>query len=187
MKKALAALRPPWYFVKTYMKSLKGTNMSNKPCIMVPTPIGWLRVTGDESGIAEVSFMTNPGEPPTEPGTHPPLPLLTEAAAQLSAYFQGRLLAFTLPVVPIGTSFQCRVWQETRQIPYGHTVSYKWLAERLGQPGASRAVGQALNRNPLAIIIPCHRVVSSAGRLTGYAGGLTRKQFLLEHENLCNL
>jgi len=158
--------------------------MPDTPYLTLPTPIGWLRVSGDEHGIQKVSFLAVQGEPPAGAGDPAP-PCLAEAASQLLAYFQGRLLTFTLPLALIGTSFQCLVWQETRQIPYGHTVSYQWLAKRLGKPGASRAVGQALHRNPLAILVPCHRVVGVAGRLTGYAGGLARKRFLLKHENRC--
>ncbi len=159
--------------------------MPDTPYLTVPTPIGWLRVSGDEHGIQEVSFLAGPGNPPAEANATAP-PCLTESASQINAYFKGRLQTFTLPLAPVGTSFQRKVWQETSQIPYGHTVSYQWLAQRLGKPGASRAVGQALHRNPLAIIVPCHRVVSASGGLTGYAGGLARKQFLLEHEHMCD-
>jgi len=105
-----------------------------------------------------------------------------EVKAQLRAYFEVRLTKFDLPLAPQGTEFQLRVWQELRGIPYGETISYVELARRIGQPQASRAVGHANARNPISIIVPCHRVIGADNSLTGYAGGLERKRMLLAHE-----
>jgi methylated-DNA-[protein]-cysteine S-methyltransferase len=103
-------------------------------------------------------------------------------ADQLDAYFAGALTRFTLPLAPFGSQFQQRVWAALQDIPYGETESYGELAERIGSPGAARAVGLANGRNPIAIVIPCHRVVGSDGNLTGYGGGLERKKQLLDLE-----
>ncbi len=106
----------------------------------------------------------------------------SEAARQLGEYFAGERVAFDLPLVPYGSEFQRRVWGILTEIPPGETRSYGWVAQRLGQPSASRAVGAANGQNPLAIVVPCHRVVGANGTLTGYGGGLDRKRWLLEHE-----
>jgi methylated-DNA-[protein]-cysteine S-methyltransferase len=108
--------------------------------------------------------------------------VLEEARRQLIAYFAGELREFTLPLAPRGTPFQRRVWEEVARVPYGTTATYGDIARRLGHPGSGRAVGAAVGRNPTAIVVPCHRVVGAGGRLTGYAGGLERKRFLLAHE-----
>jgi methylated-DNA-[protein]-cysteine S-methyltransferase len=105
---------------------------------------------------------------------------------QLAAYFRGDLQAFDLPLAPAGTPFQRRVWQELARIPYGETISYGELARRVGNPKAARAVGLANGQNPLPIIVPCHRVIGSDGRLTGYGGGLPRKEALLALERKGN-
>ncbi len=105
-----------------------------------------------------------------------------EVKVQLRAYFEGRLTEFNLPLAPQGTEFQMRVWQELRGIPCGETISYAELARRIGRPQASRAVGHANARNPISIIVPCHRVIGADNSLTGYAGGLERKRMLLAHE-----
>lgn len=102
--------------------------------------------------------------------------------AQLQAYFDGRLTEFDLPLATGGTAFQTIVWRELRNIPYGHTISYGELARRIGKPSASRAVGHSNARNPISIIVPCHRVIGTDRSLTGYAGGLERKRALLAHE-----
>jgi methylated-DNA-[protein]-cysteine S-methyltransferase len=107
---------------------------------------------------------------------------LRAAAEQLRSYFAGELTGFDLPLAPSGTDFQQRVWAALREIPYGRTVSYAELAVAVGRPGAARAVGAANGRNPIAIVIPCHRVIGSAGALTGYGGGLDRKRLLLDLE-----
>lgn len=108
--------------------------------------------------------------------------LLQEAAEQLRQYFAGERQTFNLPLAAPGTTFQQQVWHQLRQIPFGHTQSYGELAQRLGNKNAMRAVGAANGRNPIAIIVPCHRVIGADGKLTGYAGGLDRKIWLLQHE-----
>ena len=105
-----------------------------------------------------------------------------ETRRQLEAYFAGELTEFDLPLNPRGTEFQKQVWQELQNIPFGVTISYGDLAERIGNPNSSRAVGAANGRNPISIIVPCHRVIGSNGKLTGYGGGMERKEWLLAHE-----
>jgi methylated-DNA-[protein]-cysteine S-methyltransferase len=109
-------------------------------------------------------------------------PLLKEAAVQISEYLQGKRQEFALPLAPIGSDFAMKVWKEMLTIPYGKVRTYGEMAEAIGRPGAARAVGQACNRNPISILIPCHRVVGAGGKLTGYAGGLALKERLLELE-----
>ena len=109
-------------------------------------------------------------------------PLLAAVAEQLGAYFRGELTDFDLPVAAAGTPFQQRVWEALRRIPYGETRSYGRLAAEVGNAAASRAVGAANGRNPVSIVVPCHRVIGATGRLTGYAGGMTTKEQLLAHE-----
>lgn len=106
----------------------------------------------------------------------------TQVTQQLLEYFNNRRQQFDLPLSPSGTEFQKQVWQQLYDIPFGETISYGFIAKALGRPSASRAVGAANGRNPISIIVPCHRVVASNGRLTGYAGGVERKQWLLQHE-----
>ena len=110
-------------------------------------------------------------------------PLIREAYRQLQKYFDGELYEFTLPLAPVGTDFMQSIWQALREIPYGETVSYKDIAVRIGNPKAVRAVGMANNRNPIAIVIPCHRVIGSDGQLVGYRSGLENKRKLLELES----
>ena len=111
--------------------------------------------------------------------------LIREAYRQLCAYFDGKLFDFALPLAPKGTDFQQSVWRALREIPYGETASYKDIAVKVGNPSASRAVGMANNRNPIAIVIPCHRVIGSNGQLVGYRSGLENKRLLLELEARC--
>jgi methylated-DNA-[protein]-cysteine S-methyltransferase len=108
---------------------------------------------------------------------------LTPAKQQLGEYFAGKRRVFDLKLAPQGTDFQMRVWKALQEIPYGETVSYLHIATRIGQPSAVRAVGAANGKNPIGIIIPCHRVIGAAGQLVGYGGGLPRKKWLLEHES----
>ncbi|WP_019499716.1 methylated-DNA--[protein]-cysteine S-methyltransferase [Pseudanabaena sp. PCC 6802] len=112
------------------------------------------------------------------------LELFMQTQEQLEEYFACQRQYFGLPLDPQGTEFQQRVWQLLRKIPFGETISYGTLAQRVGQPNAARAVGAANGRNPIAIIIPCHRVIAGNGKLTGYAGGIDRKQWLLDRERL---
>jgi methylated-DNA-[protein]-cysteine S-methyltransferase len=146
------------------------------------SPVGELLLRGGDGVLSGLS-MWWPGEPlPLRDGWRRDDAALAFAVAQLDEYFAGRRTAFDMPLAPRGTPFQQRVWQLLREIPYGDTTSYGALARRLGSPEASRAVGLANGRNPIAIIIPCHRVVGSDGSLTGYGGGLDRKRWLLDHE-----
>jgi methylated-DNA-[protein]-cysteine S-methyltransferase len=149
---------------------------------VVQTPIDRLVVASDGSAIVGV-WMAN-AEPDDASwadrcGTDS---LLDEARRQLVAYFAGRLRAFDLPLAPNGTDFQRRVWSTLREIPFGATISYAELARRVSNAAAVRAVGAANGRNPIPIIVPCHRVIGSSGSLTGFGGGLHRKQWLLRHE-----
>jgi len=111
-------------------------------------------------------------------------PLIKEAADQLKEYLSGKRLAFDLLLAPQGTDFQRKVWDELQRIPYGDTHSYKQLAEKIGKPTAARAIGMANNKNPILIIIPCHRIIGKDGSLVGYAGGLNMKEQLLKMEKL---
>ncbi|MGH3319875.1 MAG: methylated-DNA--[protein]-cysteine S-methyltransferase [Streptosporangiaceae bacterium] len=120
--------------------------------------------------------------PFAETAQPPDAALLIEAASQLEAYFTGRLTRFDLPLAPNGTPFQHSVWAALRDIPYGETMTYGKLADRIGRPTASRAVGLANGRNPISVIVPCHRVIGADGTLTGYGGGLERKRYLLALE-----
>ncbi|NER13138.1 methylated-DNA--[protein]-cysteine S-methyltransferase [Leptobacterium flavescens] len=144
----------------------------------VNTPLGMARIEGDENGIAVVSILNNEEE------TAELVPeILEDAVYQLREYFEGKRTDFDLPLNPEGTDFQKKVWKELAEIPYGKTMSYLELSKKLGDIKAIRAVAAANGRNPLWIVVPCHRVIGSDGSLTGYAGGLWRKKWLLEHEN----
>jgi O-6-methylguanine DNA methyltransferase len=147
---------------------------------VVDSPIGRLSLYSD--GEALTGLYMEKREPPGEwiPGED--IAVLKSAAQQLKEYFTGARRDFDLPVALHGTAFQCKVWEHLRSIPCGETWSYGQLAQRIRQPTASRAVGLANGRNPVSIVIPCHRVIGSDGSLTGYGGGLERKQWLLEHE-----
>ena len=141
----------------------------------VDTPIGPLLLSADEGHLSRVEF----GAATVCRSSAPPF---AEAETQLHAYFAGELERFELPLAPRGTDFQRSVWDALGEIPYGHTTTYSDLAARLGRPSACRAVGAANGRNPLPVIVPCHRVVGAAGALTGYGGGLERKRVLLALE-----
>ncbi len=150
----------------------------------VASPVGALRLVARDEDLVAVLWETErPGRVPlaacVEAVAHP---LLRETAAQLAAYFASRLTVFDLPLAPQGTAFQRRVWAALRAIPYGETRSYGWLAGEVGSPKAFRAVGAANGRNPLSIIVPCHRAIGSGGTLTGFAGGLAAKAILLRLE-----
>ena len=144
------------------------------------TPLGRMRVEEDARGIASLSFADGVQIPN---GAQPAGRYLADAVAQLSEYFAGKRRAFDLPLSVSGTDFQRRVWSTLMDIPYGETRSYQEIAEAIGNPKATRAVGMANNRNPICILIPCHRVVGKSGQLVGYAGGLDRKRRLLELES----
>jgi methylated-DNA-[protein]-cysteine S-methyltransferase len=151
---------------------------------MVETPIGSLRVSGDEGVVSSLYMPGQRHRPPDDPMEIRDDERLAQVAAELAEYFAGSRRGFGVGVEFLtGTAFQRGVWQELMSIPYGETVSYGELATRLGCPQASRAVGLANGRNPVSIIVPCHRVVGARGGLTGYGGGIERKQWLLDHEN----
>jgi methylated-DNA-[protein]-cysteine S-methyltransferase len=136
-------------------------------------------IAEDEGKIARVFFC---GEKSLAGFDKKETPLIRKAAAQLAEYFAGRRRKFDLPLALRGTDFQLSVWKILQAIPYGHTLSYGEVAARAGNPKACRAAGMANNRNPIAIIVPCHRVIGADGSLTGYAGGLSVKQYLLDLE-----
>lgn len=150
------------------------------------SPLGRLLLTATDQALTGLYF-DGQKHVPTIPAPWinsaqaPPLP---QVAAQLGEYFAHQRQGFDLPLAFTGTRFQQQVWQALSHIPFGHTLSYGALAQRLGQPQASRAVGAANGRNPIAIILPCHRVIAANQKLTGYAGGLDRKQWLLDHERV---
>ena len=148
------------------------------------TPVGELTLIAGEQGLAAVAWEN---ERPSRIRAHPELrvtdhPVLEQAAYQLTEYFNCQRQTFDLPLQFEGTPFQCEVWQALREIPYGETRSYRDIAGRIHRPKAMRAVGAANGRNPLSVIVPCHRVIGANGSLTGFAGGLDVKQQLLTLE-----
>ena len=145
------------------------------PTCTIPTPIGSLCIREEAGAIVAIDFTTGDLCPPATP-------LLTEAARQLTAYFDGDLTDFDLPIRLTGSAFRLQCWQALRTIPYGETISYGEQARRIGNPKAVRAVGGANHHNPISIVVPCHRVIGADGALTGYGGGLDKKQWLLAHE-----
>lgn len=155
--------------------------------VVVDSPIGPLTVGARDDALTACYMLTR-RHPPADDGLGPEVgaedePVLAEAAGQLREYFAGERREFQLPLAPVGTDFQQRVWRALTEIPYGVTESYGDLARRIGAgPSASRAVGLANGRNPISIVVPCHRVIGASGSLTGYGGGLERKQFLLALE-----
>lgn len=141
-----------------------------------------LRLTESDGHLTGAAFVAASVLAGLEAGAVKETPLLREAKRQLREYFAGSRSRFDLPLAPAGTLFQRRVWEELQKIPYGETISYGTLAARIGNPKAGRAVGMANHRNPIAIIIPCHRVIGADGSLTGYGGGLPLKEKLLALE-----
>ena len=146
------------------------------------SPLGQILLVGDGTTLTGLNFQA--GKRPMKIGVdwHQDDTRFAEAVAQIQAYFSGELHTFDLPLRPHGTVFQQQVWRELLAIPYGDTISYGELAQRLGKPAAARAVGAANGANPIPLVIPCHRVIGSDGRLTGYGGGLPIKEALLAHE-----
>lgn len=140
------------------------------------SPLGLLVLKSDGVSVTEIAFSEN------GPAESQECAVLLECRQQLEDYFCGKSFAFNLPLHPKGTEFQKKVWDELLRIPQGETITYHELAVRLGDPKCIRAAGTANGRNPLAIVIPCHRVIGTGNKLTGYAGGLGRKLWLLEHE-----
>jgi len=150
--------------------------------ISLQTPVGSLRIFADDHFLYQIAFPDSAGEYPAASTTLQEHPLLSRAAAQLMEYFSGCRQAFDLPLSPQGTRFQQAVWDLMQDIPFGETRTYGELAAHLGNPNKARAVGGAANKNPLPLVIPCHRVVGTNGKLTGFAGGIETKLFLLELE-----
>ena len=160
-----------------------GAEMTGLMELKVKSPLGWLRLLAEEGALVGLYMEEHcPAPPAVLAGDGRSDPLLREAAAQLTAWFAGERAAFELPLRPRGTPFQRAVWQALRAIPPGETRTYGQVAAAVGRPAAVRAVGAAVGRNPLSVFIPCHRVVGAGGTLTGFAGGLARKRWLLEHE-----
>jgi len=159
--------------------------MDNTYSITVDSPVGVLTIVASDVAVVQVQ-LPGPGPGVTlsriaSPGRHPVLDLAVE---ELSRYFRGRLKSFTVPVsFGQGTEFQSTVWTALASIPYGETRTYSWVAREVGRPTAVRAVGHACGQNPVAIIVPCHRVIGVDGSLTGYAGGIDCKQTLLALEH----
>ena len=145
--------------------------------VYIKTPLGIAKIMGDENGISVIS-VSDEGIISSIIPT-----ILKESVSQLNDYFEGKRNDFTFKLNPSGTEFQQKVWKGLLEIPYGKTMSYLELSKKLGDVKAIRAVASANGKNPLWIVVPCHRVIGTDGSLTGYAGGLWRKKWLLEHEN----
>ncbi len=158
---------------------------------LIESPVGTLFVGGSTAGVHRVEFLDSPHDEEHQAvrlSADAGLPArrdaegAADAVAQLREYFAGSRTQFELPLAPRGTAFQRQVWLALRPIPHGTTTSYGAIAASIGRPTASRAVGAANGQNPIAIVVPCHRVVGSTGALTGYGGGMERKRWLLDHE-----
>jgi methylated-DNA-[protein]-cysteine S-methyltransferase len=149
---------------------------------VVPSPVGRLLLAGSDDALERLHFLRGSKTAEPDPEWVENGKVFREATRQLESYFAGKLRDFRLELQPAGTPFQLAVWRELREIPYGHTISYGELARRIGQPGAARAVGLANGANPIAIIVPCHRVIGANGKLTGFGGGLEVKEKLLALE-----
>ena len=148
--------------------------------IHIKTPLGIAKITGDENGVCEISVLD-------DGIVSEQIPIvLQEAVSQLNQYFEGNRTSFDFKLNPKGTDFQQKVWKSLLEIPYGKTRTYLEQSKILGDVKAIRAVASANGKNPLWIVVPCHRVIGTNGSLTGYAGGLCRKKWLLEHENPTN-
>ena len=142
------------------------------------SPVGWLRLAANGEFLIKIDFTDEPGPTATDSQ------ILQQAVEQLSAYFDGKRKVFSLPLDMTGTPFQKQVWAALSKIQFGQVISYGDLARAIDNPKAVRAVGQANGRNPVPIIVPCHRVISADGTLGGYSSGLWRKKWLLEHEGV---
>lgn len=151
-----------------------------------PSPLGTLQLKATDEALCSLMFINSYKGPRIEVATEMPEstdnPILLETASQLHEFFEGKRKVFELPIQATGTAFQQQVWQELSRIPFGETISYLELSRRIGNEKAIRAVGLANGSNPISIIVPCHRVIGSSGKLVGYGGDLWRKQWLLEHE-----
>jgi len=147
-----------------------------------PSPVGELILTASDTALTGVFFPTSRHKREGRASDGPENEILARTRDQLSEYFAGTRTSFDLPLDPRGTPFELSVWKELRAIPYGVTRSYSDIARRLGDPRSTRAVGAANGKNPIPIIVPCHRVIGAHGELTAFGGGIDRKRWLLEHE-----
>lgn len=161
------------------MAAINMTLMQTK----IPSPIDDIIIQGSEQGVSYVGFYPVV-ECPETPITKVEQPHILNCAAQLNEYFAGKRTDFDVTLATQGTAFQQAVWHALTAVPFGHTQSYSDIANALSNPKAVRAVGAANGKNPISIIVPCHRIIGANGKLTGYAGGLDRKQWLLEHEGI---
>src|SRR5690554_2681713 len=147
--------------------------------VFTQSPIGVIEIVGNSEGVSSILFKDDDSLAISEN-----IPKeLNDVVTQLQEYFEGKRSTFNVKIAPKGTDFQKRVWNELLNIPFGKTLNYQQIANKLGDPKVIRAAASANGENPISIIIPCHRVIGSDGSLTGYAGGLHRKKWLLEHEN----
>lgn len=158
------------------------TNLNAPYFSRIESPIGELLLLGDARALSALYMLEHRHQPPLPAGCTRNDAAFSAVRAQLTAYFAGELIEFDVALSARGTEFQGRVWQALRAIRYGQTESYGQLAQRIGKPSASRAVGLANGKNPISIIVPCHRVIGANGSLTGYGGGMERKKWLLAHE-----
>ena len=162
------------------------TSSAVRTHVILPSPIGPLTLVAEAGQLTSLYLDTErhrPDEDSLGVLGDPDAAPFAAAVRQLAAYFAGQLTEFDLPLAPVGTAFQRQVWAALQTIPYGQTWSYAQLAEKIGRPSAVRAVGLANSKNPISLVIPCHRVIGSDGSLTGYGGGLDRKRFLLDLES----
>ena len=148
----------------------------------IPSPIGTIAISGTKWHITGIHFSEC--EPADKPAN---LPIIKTCANQLKEYFAGKRKQFSIPLLLDGSDFQIRVWQELQKIPFGHLISYEDLARRISNKNFTRVVGRANGENKISIIIPCHRVIGKDGSLVGYGGGLQRKQWLIDHEQMYRL
>ncbi|MCH1882091.1 methylated-DNA--[protein]-cysteine S-methyltransferase [Agrococcus sp. ARC_14] len=149
---------------------------------IIDSPIGPLTLVREDAGLTGVYMPGHRPAPDEATFGERDDDAFADAVQQFGEYWAGERTGFDLPMAPVGTDFQLRIWNALVTIPYGETRTYGWIAAQIGHPTAVRAVGLANSRNPLSILVPCHRVVGASGALTGYAGGVERKRFLLDHE-----
>ncbi|AYV23578.1 methylated-DNA--[protein]-cysteine S-methyltransferase [Vibrio mediterranei] len=152
--------------------------------LITPSPLGDVTIQANDDGLLGLWFEEHTTLPDVLGSLAPEHPILAEASIQLSCYFEGKVQSFDLPLAAEGTDFQKLVWRALCDIPFGESISYQELANRIGKPKAVRAVGAANGKNPISVIVPCHRVIGKSGTLTGYAGGVERKRKLLELEGI---
>ncbi|MGI8558289.1 MAG: methylated-DNA--[protein]-cysteine S-methyltransferase [Solirubrobacteraceae bacterium] len=165
-------------------RATRGLPPQERRYTSIDSPLGTLTLVATAGVLSGLFMVDQRHRPPAEAFGAPDATPFSEVIEQLGEYFVGRRTAFELQLAAVGTPFQLAVWEALRHIPYGERASYGQIAQRIGRPGASRAVGLANGANPIGIIVPCHRVVGSDGSLTGYGGGLERKRLLLELESV---